>query len=224
MYYKCIDNCQECTNGSECINCKEGYFKLENNNNKCFLTIDNCREYDISGKCNDCDPGYVTIESGTICKIGIDNCIEVDASGQCTTCEENYRLSNNNCYREIEKCAKYEVDEKCQKCENGYAFEGNDRLNCKNIVDNFEEYYSKDDGLSYFKCDGNEVGDIQNCKKCIYNNNKLICNECKDTYVLKDDENNKCYSKETFVNDNKYYYEDSLHIKTCSNTINKYNK
>ena len=168
MFYKCIDNCQECTNGSECITCKEGYFKFENNNNKCFLTIDKCREYDSSGKCINCDPGYVTNESGTICKIGIENCIGVD-SGQCTTCEENYRLSNNNCYREIEKCDVYEVDEKCQKCVNGYAFEGNDRLNCKNIVDNFEEYYSKDAGLSYFKCDGNEVGDIQNCKMKIIN-------------------------------------------------------
>ena len=93
MYYKCIDNCKQCSNGLECIICKEGYFILGSNNNKCFLIIDKCQNYDSSGKCTNCDPGYVTIESGTICKIGIDNCIKVDSNGQCTRCEENYRLS-----------------------------------------------------------------------------------------------------------------------------------
>ena len=217
IYYKCIDNCKECSNDLECITCKEGYSKLENN--KCFLSIDKCKEYDISGKCTKCELGYETFEEGTICKIGIDKCIEVDNNGHCTKCEDNYRLSNNICYKKIEKCKEYEVDEKCKKCEEGYAFEENDRLNCKNINE-FEEYYTKDDGLSYFKCDGISEGNISNCKKCNYNNNKLICNECKDNYILKDDENNKCYSKEIFINDKRYYYEDSLHIKTCSKTIN----
>jgi hypothetical protein len=99
-------------------------------------------------------------------------------------------------------------------------YKENDRLNCKNIISEFEEYYSKDNGLSYFKCDGNNEGDIQYCKKCNYNNDELICIECKDNYVLKDDEKKVCYSKGDFENDKKYYYEDSLHIKTCSNRIN----
>ena len=42
----------------------------------------------------------------------------------------------------IEKCELYEEDENCKKCEEGYAFKENDRLNCKNIVSEFEEYYS----------------------------------------------------------------------------------
>jgi len=221
IYYKCIDNCKKCSNGSECITCKEGYFKLENNNNKCFLIIDKCNTYDNSGMCTNCAPGYVTFESGAICKIGINNCIEVDIDGNCVRCEEDYRLSNNNCYKKIENCQEYEEDDKCKKCENGYAFEENDRLNCKNIINEFGEYYSKDGGISYIKCDGNTEGNIQNCKNCEYNIDKLICNECKDDYILKDDENNICYLKSSFGNDKKYYYEDSLHIKTCSKTISK---
>jgi len=194
IYYKCLDNCKKCSNDSECITCNEGYSKSVNNNNKCFLIIDKCKDYDKSEKCSKCELGYETFGNGTICKIGIDKCIEVDSNGNCTKCEENYILSNQICYKKIEKCEEYEIEEKCKKCEEGYAFEENDRLNCKNI-NKFEEYYTKDNGLSYFKCDGTSEENIPNCKKCIFNNDKLICNECKDNYI-KDVENNKCYLKE----------------------------
>ena len=66
------------------------------------------------------------------------------------------------------------------------------------------------------KCDGDGEGRIKDCKKCNYNNNELKCNECKNKYVLKDNENNQCYSKELFKNDKKYYYEDEYYIKRCS--------
>ena len=125
------------------------------------------------------------------------------------------------CYKEIENCNEYEEGEECKKCNEGYAFLENNRLECKN-KNEFEEYYSKDDELSYFKCDGEGEGRIQNCKKCKYEDNNLICNECKDTYILKDDETNQCYSKEQFNNDKKYYYDDdNLHIKTCSKLFNR---
>jgi hypothetical protein len=48
------------------------------------------------------------------------------------------------------KCKEYEIEEKCKKCEEGYTFEKNDRLNCININE-FEEYYTKDNGMSYFE-------------------------------------------------------------------------
>ena len=195
IYYKCIDNCKECSNDSECITCKEGYSKSTKNNNKCFLSINKCKEYDDFEKCTKCELGYEAFGNGTICKIGIDKCIEVDNNGYCTKCEENFILSNYKCHKKIEKCQVYEVDEKCKKCEEGYTFEENDRLNCKNINE-FEEYYTKDNGLSYFKCDGTSEENIKNCKKCNYNNDKLICNECKDNYINKD---NKCYLKEALT-------------------------
>ena len=184
------------------------------------MKIEHCSDYEEDGKCNGCSRGYIPNENKDGCAIQMEHCTKLNDNGDCIECESDYRLSNSNCYKKIEKCELYEEDEKCRKCEEGYAFKENDRLNCKNIISEFGEYYSKDNGLSYFKCDGNNEGDIQYCKKCNYNNNELICIECKDNYVLKDDEKNVCYSKGTFVEDKKYYYEDSLHIKTCSKTIN----
>ena len=47
----------------------------------------------------------------------------------------------------------------------------------------------------------------------------MICKECKTNFVIKDDEYDKCYSKELFFNDKKYFFENSLHVKTCSKAI-----
>lgn len=91
------------------------------------------------------------------------------------------------------KCKEYEIEEKCKKCEEGYTFEKNDRLNCININE-FEEYYTKDNGMSYFEWDDKTSGEnIHNCKKCNYNNNKLIFNECKDN--SNNNKSNNCLDK-----------------------------
>ena len=37
IYFKCIDNCDKCINGNECITCNSGYFKK---NNKCYDHIE----------------------------------------------------------------------------------------------------------------------------------------------------------------------------------------
>ena len=224
LYYFCnvnLENCIECLNESECITCKSNDYILTNK--KCFLKIPLCLDYDDNGKCIECKIGYKVDENENICKIGIGQCIQVDENGSCTTCEDNYRLSNNKCYKEIDNCDIYEQDESCKKCKNGFAFEENNKLECKDISSFNINYYTKDGGINYLKCDGEGEGKIKNCKICEYqnSNNQLICNECNENYVLKDEINNICYSKELFENDKKYYYEDSLHIKTCSKTINE---
>ena len=38
IYYKCIDNCDKCSNGNECITCNSGFVKK---NNKCILNTEN---------------------------------------------------------------------------------------------------------------------------------------------------------------------------------------
>ena len=64
---------------------------------------------------------------------------------------------------------------------------------------------------------------IQNCKKCDYENNanELICVECKDDYILIDEEKNICYLKEQYINNKRYFLKDSFHLRTCSKKINK---
>ena len=225
LYYLCsntLDNCLECTSESTCITCISSDYFIQNN--KCLQIIEHCTTYNNNGKCTECSIGYEPNDDGTSCKIGIGNCVELnDQNGLCLRCDEQHRLANNNCYGIIENCKIYENGENCEKCEEEYAFEENNKLLCKDIgLFGGGYYYSKDSGKSYFKCHGDESeGErIRNCNKCNYENNELICNECKEDYVLKDDENNICYSKTNFNNDRKYYYEDSFHVKTCSKTIN----
>lgn len=158
--------------------------------------------------------GYKIVEDGNLCKIAVDHCTAVNDDGICIQYENNYKVSNNICHRNIENCEVYE-GEKCKKCKEGYGFEEDDRLNCINI-NKFEEYYSRDN-ISYLKCDGEGEGRIKNCRKCKYED-KLICNECKTNYILKDAENNKCYSKEIITEE--YYYIDEFHIRLCSKGIN----
>ena len=220
LYYLCseiINNCNECSDETVCLNCLSGY-ELENG--VCVGVIRNCETYDADRKCTQCSRGYKIVDGGNNCKTEIDNCERLDDDLKCAECEDGYRLSNNICYKKVNNCEIYEEDEKCQKCANGYAFEGNNRLICKNINE-FEEYFTSDD-ISYFRCNDILNGGINQCKICEFNNdNVLICQECKTDYVLKDDEHNNCYSKELFVNDKRYYYEDSMNIRTCSKAIEK---
>ena len=224
IYYKCtLENCQQCISKNECKTCELGYTV---NNNICISTIKQCINYEEDTKCKECANGYELIENGNKCIL--ENCLELNEDDTCKTCKDNYRLSNNKCYKKIDNCNEYEIDEKCKKCEDGYAFKENDRLNCKNKID-FLEYYSKDNELSYFKCDGEEEEEIErirNCKKCEYedSNNKLKCNICQNNYIIKDDETSKCYYKEDYLSNNSYYLENEYHIKKCSSKINNCEK
>ena len=229
IYYKCLDNCEECLNGSECINCKNDYFYQ---NNKCLKNIENCEIYDNEGNCKKCEIKFQVSKDKKSCEVYEGNCIEENIDGNCIKCEDGYRLSNNLCYKEIENCKIYEED-KCKICKEGFAFEEDNKFACYNIS-TFNEYYTEDEGISYFKCDDVNKEGIEKCSLCEYknmpdnliNNNTqlLICSKCKNEYIIKDEEYNKCYDNETFKNDKRYYYEDEFHLKTCSKTINNCDK
>jgi hypothetical protein len=55
-------------------------------------------------------------------------------------------------HKKIIKFEEYEIEEERKKYEEGYAFEENDRLNCINLNE-FEEYYTKDNRIIYDKYD-----------------------------------------------------------------------
>ena len=223
LYYLCnntLDYCERCSNENICSKCNSDYVLI---NNLCFGATKNCKEYNDSAKCVECLPGYeIIIDNEEIkCEIEVENCVEVDINGTCTECIKGFRLTNQNlCYKVIENCEIYGDGDFCERCKEGFGFEGNDALNCKSIS-LFEEYFSKNDGINYYKCDDVNEGGIGNCRICNNNNTnkELICTECKKNYILKDEENKVCYSNETFFNDSSYYYEDSFHIKTCSKSI-----
>ena len=217
IYYKCIDNCDHCDNGSECIDCNSAYV-LKNGN--CFNKIEFCVDYDDNGYCIQCQNMYIIKEDDHTCKKGTEGCENFDeANDRCLECNEDYRLSNGLCYRKIDNCEQYGENELCSKCVTGYVLKGNDRENCYLIEQIGDEYYSKDNGIIYFRCDDTTNEGIENCINCEYISSNLICHKCQASFVLKDEETNICYERTNYQS-NKYYVVDEFHINSCSVTKN----
>ena len=143
---QCPQYCKHCKANKKCIKCKENFgLKLEDNN---------------SIKCYDLDElsiGYFINEENVHIKC-IENCDECDNAKTCNKCQENYIYINNACIEIpeskrdniIENCLEYNTNFVCLQCISGYAFKANDRKQCYNIETDFEEFYSRDNGISYF--------------------------------------------------------------------------
>ena len=214
IYHECIDYCDKCVNGDECETCN---IKAVMQNKKCYKKVEHCIEYnEESGKCQNCKKGYKV--EGNECIISIPFCIELNDDGTCKTCMDGYVLLNNQCLEKIEHCKDYNNDGNCTLCEDGFAFEKENRRECKN-KNEFQEYYTKDEGISYYPC----TEDVNNCKKCTYEkeNNKAKCNQCQNDYIIIDDDDYTCNLKSNYDDyGNKTYYEvDDYHWRSCSKAI-----
>ena len=55
LYYKCIENCDNCSNKTSCNKCKNNFTFY---NNKCIQEIENCKEYDFENQCIKCIDNY----------------------------------------------------------------------------------------------------------------------------------------------------------------------
>ena len=144
------------------------------------------------------------------------NCNICSNANTCQTCSEGYHYTNSSCKKQtspIANCAEYGEDGSCSKCNDNYAFKGENRTYCEN-KNNLENYYSKDEGKSYYPCEN----ELSGCSKCYYDvyKNLVKCYLCKIEYALyaKD---NLCIPKH---NINKlFYYFNETHINNCSNDI-----
>ena len=238
----CPKNCLQCNELHQCLKCKTDHrlteiieneetkriCKLESelatgyyiNNNIYYKCMENCGICSNNNDCTKCKTDY-TFENGK-CIIKSENCEEYDDNGQCTKCISNYKNVNGQCFEEIENCQDYENNGLCKECETGFAFEEDDRTTCKDKTKFLDEYYTKDDGISYKKCDGEGEDRISNCEKCNYDIN-LICTKCKTNYILINDTTNTCYPL-YYNTDNKYYFQDEYHLRSCSYGINNCEK
>ena len=226
IYYKCGNNCQVCKNEYQCQTCETGYTNI----NYTCNNINNCINFDNNRKCIKCADGFRINEDGTFCLYPSDNCVNYTIeTNKCDQCADDYILINNFCVKLVENCDQYEEGKYCKKCKEGFAFEEYNTSICKNksLFEDF--YYSKDEKISFFKCDGEvytNIERIDKCKQCKYDNDteSLNCTKCENDYILKDDEYNHCYLNQSFINDKTFYYEDSFHVKTCSKNISNCNE
>ena len=151
----------------------------------------------------------------------IDFCEKCDNDTSCNECQKNFTYVNNSCFLRIQNCEEYYNNIKCQKCTENLTLNAEKGDECFSKEEFNEFYYTKDNGNSYYLCDGEGENHIQNCNKCSYNSNntiKLECNECQDGFVILDNETNICYS-EKIINKKEYYYINQTHMKKCSNNI-----
>ena len=198
----CPKDCKQCQANKKCIKCRDGYNFVgsrENQEIKCelqsILNTGYYKENDIYYKCmNNCDS----------CKNG----------ESCDKCTTDFEYSNGQCIKQIANCQAYGTEGNCDKCGTNFAFKEDDKTICLSIT-TFENYYTKDDGISYTPCDK----DIENCAKCYYDKSqsKAKCYLCNNDFVFFG-EDNKCLSG---INLEKIYYNINVtHINKCSNVIN----
>ena len=205
----CPINCKQCKENQICIKCRNDLELVANSDNGKI----ECLEH------SQVEIGYYKNENNVYFKC-INNCDECSDSETCEKCSDNFEYRNNKCVIPIENCKEYDTEVTCSKCNNNYAFEKTLRNTCINI-NSFSEFYTKDDGISYYPCDE----DITNCYRCNYSKelSKPVCTICKNNYILLESEN-KCYSKETIGQNKSFLYIDETKAKKCSEEIENCNE
>ncbi len=204
----CPISCKQCKEKNKCFKCRNG-FALEAiiSENKII-----CRnESELEGYyIDENDIHYKCIENCEICS---------NYTG-CDKCLRGYGLSGEKCIQQdniIRNCLEYDINETCIRCVKNFAFKEDNKSICLNI-ENFEYYYTKDGGISYYPCDIENP----NCSKCYFKDeeNTTKCFLCKSGLVLLNrEEGEKCYSKNIVANESNYVFINDTHIDLCEKVI-----
>ena len=204
MLRKCHPNCLTCSsdpteNDMNCIICKSGYYKKEDDTKSCFKgKIDNYYlDGNIYRKCGN-------------------NCLECSSNSICITCKSNYYLKedDHSCYDKVIENYYYDTNsktlKKCHsKCSSCYSSAlSEDYMNC--ITCN-SGYLTEDTKSCYITKDNYYLDSNtnilrrchKNCKRCDFppiNDAFMNCKECPINYYLTED-TDSCYDE---VIDNYY--------------------
>ena len=209
FYYECMENCDICYDGISCESCNSDSLKLYD---KCIKKINNCKEYNENGSCKICDDNFAFIEDDNFECVNKElllsdeyytkdegvNYYSCNGEGNnhikhCIKCHYNNTLICDECIGDkynllfkcintFENCKEYDINGICRKCDDNYAFIEDNKYVCAKKELLLSEYYTKDNGISYYKCDGEGNAHISNCKQCHYDNNKdtLTCDQYKN--------------------------------------------
>ena len=212
LYYKCIENCKQCSNETICEECKFGFINISNKN--CSGEIKNCEEYnkDNNKTCEKCKQNFAFIENNRT------NCINISHLN-------NYYSNDGgiNYYpcSQIENCnqCNYNNNDKkleCNKCSNGYIILDKEKDKCysKNDVndENKKYYYINDThAITCSKA-------ITNCDTC---EKEDICLKCKAGAFFLNELRHKCYYDYQIDKSRYYQSEDKTNYYSCRSL--KYN-
>ena len=220
-----LKNCKIVGYSNKCIECKNNFY-LSNKDNLCYDNSEQgplykCKKTDGSGEiCISCEDDYFLGDKDNICS-KVEGCALSENENKCVECSELYCLDVKKgiCFTNYDKpmendkliyynCNKTnEEGTKCVECiddnyvvQNGFCY---NIAQCDQIVDNLclNCKENNTDMPWYFECLNQNFGCVDteksNCYKCNDNFDFDKCSECKDGYVL--NENNECIE-----NNNEY--------------------
>ena len=198
----CPRNCKHCLKKNICIKCRNNFNLVGS-------------KYNQEIKClqlSELKKGYY--EENNIFYKCIQNCDICSDDISCDVCAEGLDYSNGRCDIFTQKCEIYRNDGLCLKCIDNFAFKEDDRTDCLNKRNFNYNYYTKDEGISYYSCEK----EISGCSHCYYDLllTKVKCNKCVSGYVLFEG-GNLCLPKEKI--NNTFYYLNETNVNKCDNAI-----
>ena len=210
----CPIYCKQCKEKNVCLKCKEDKIKV--------------LDKDDSIKCYNNDSisiedGYYINEKNIYIKC-IENCAACEDLRTCKSCKDDFIYKEKKCIeppkgiKTIKNCQQYDDNyQNCLKCKFGYGLNQTDKSICHDISEAFQNYYSKDNDITFYPCSSINV----NCTKCYFDEKELRakCIECKDDLVILNKANGQCKTKEEIIESPKYYLIDETHAGVCSKDI-----
>ena len=80
-------------------------------------------------------------------------------------------------------------------------------------ISDFDEYYTEDNGFSYFPC----YAGVSNCKKCT---SKNVCTKCQENYCFIGNNTNICVNKNNLNLAEYYTLDEGISYFPCIEPIN----
>ena len=135
LYYECIDNCDNCTDGYSCETCNKNALSLFN---KCIKIIENCQEYNEDGTCKTCDENYAFIGKDRY------KCINKQSLYSYYSIDNGisyYKCDDEKEENQIKYCSKCHYNELliCDECFDYFKLEGNECIPIES--DSKSEYF-----------------------------------------------------------------------------------
>ena len=189
VHFKCIQNCELCSNVTGCDKCLRGYAL---NDNACIRqekVIKYCHEYDINETCIKCIKDYAFKEDDrTTCilKTNFEYYYTMDGGISYYPCSEK-NSKCTKCYYNIE-----ENSVKCSLCKNDFILINENGWECSNktLINNQTKYVLVNKTHA-------EICEhvIPNCVEC---ENIKKCKKCKEDYYF-NNYDNECLLKENIT-------------------------
>ena len=204
VYYKCMDNCDICSNDTSCSNCSLGFVYI---NNKCIKSIDNCEVYGIDDKCEKCEDNFA-----------------FNGNNRTSCLNKNFF---NNYYTQDDGISYYPCESQISKCSKCYYDKNDTKIKCDLCLDNYMLYKDEEICLSktnlnktFFYLNETHINKcsniIEKCDECENNNTCIKCQ--KEFYMINDDKHN-CIDISTISINDYYLNNDKTIYYSCNNSL-----